>query len=105
MAHLDVYRNPNVAQAPGFPYLLEVQSALLGDIPTTVVVPLGLPAVIDHIPVVRLNPPVKVSGRKLIVMTQELAAIKRRSLKEPVTNLFSQRDEILAALDFLFTGF
>lgn len=105
MAHLDVYRNPNAKQAPGFPYLLEVQTSLLGEIPTTVVIPLGLPAVIDHIPVVRLNPPVKVSGRKLLVMTQELAAIKRRTLKEPVANLSPQRDEILAALDFLFTGF
>ena len=105
MAHLDVYRNPNASQAPGFPYLLEVQTALLGDIPTTVVIPLGLPAVIDHIPVVRLNPPVKVAGRRLLVMTQELAAIKRRTLKEPVANLSPQRDEIVAALDFLFTGF
>ena len=105
MAQLDVYRNPNARQAPGFPYLLEVQTALLGDIPTTVVIPLGLPAVIDHIPVVRLNPPVKVAGRRLLVMTQELAAIKRRTLKQPVANLSPQRDEILAALDFLFTGF
>ena len=39
-----------------------------------------------------------------LVMTQELAAIKRRTLKEPVANLSPPRDEIVAPLDFLFTG-
>jgi len=104
MAHLDVYPNPNAA-AKGFPYLLELQAGLLGEMPTTVVAPLGLPKVIDQIPVLRLNPTVTVDGQRLVVMTQELAAIKRRQLKAPITNLSSQREEILAAIDFLFTGF
>ena len=30
--------------------------------------------------------------------------VPRRLLKKPVTNLSPQRDEILAALDLLFTG-
>jgi toxin CcdB len=104
MAHLDVFKNPN-ASAKGFPYLLELQTGLLGDMPTTVVAPLGLPKVIDQIPVLRLNPTITVEGQRLVLMTQELAAIKRRQLKEPVANLSTQREEILAALDFLFTGF
>jgi len=105
MAHLDVFKNPNAARAPGFPYLLEVQTTLLDDMPTTVVIPLGLPDVIDHTPVLRLNPAVAVDGRRLLVMTQELAAIKRKSLKAPVANLSVHRDEVLTALDFLFSGF
>jgi toxin CcdB len=104
MAHLDVYANPNAA-AKGFPYLVELQTGLLDEMPTTVVAPLGLPKVIDQIPVLRLNPTVTVDGQRLVVMTQELAAIKRRQLKAPVANLSPQREEILAALDFLFTGF
>lgn len=104
MAHLDVYPNPN-ASAKGFPFLLELQADLLGELPTTVVAPLGLPNVIDQIPVLRLNPTVTVAGERYVVMTQELAAIKRRLLKSPVANLSSQREEILAAIDFLFTGF
>lgn len=104
MAHFSVYKNPNAA-AKGFPYLLELQNALLDDLPTTVVAPLGLPHVIDQIPVLRLNPTVIIDGQRLVVMTQELAAIKRRQLKAPVANLSTQREEILAALDFLFTGF
>ena len=104
MAHLDVYPNPNAA-AKGFPYLLELQAGLLGEMPTTVVAPLGLPKIIDQIPVLRLNPTVTVDGQRLVIMAQELAAIKRRQLQAPVANLSSQREEILAALDFLFTGF
>lgn len=104
MAHLDVYPNPN-ASAKGFPYLLELQADLLRELPTTVVAPLGLPNVIDQIPVLRLNPTVTVAGERYVVMTQELAAIKRRLLKSPIANLSPQREEILAAVDFLFTGF
>ena len=33
------------------------------------------------------------------------SSIPRRLLIHPVANLSAQRDEILAALDFLFTGF
>jgi toxin CcdB len=31
--------------------------------------------------------------------------VPRRMLKRPVTNLSAHRDDILAALDFLFTGY
>lgn len=46
MTQLNVYKNPNAA-AKGFPYLLELQNTLLGDMPITVVAPLGLPHIID----------------------------------------------------------
>lgn len=69
--------------------------------PTTMEVPLGLPKVIDQIPVPRLNPTGGVDEQRLVVMTMELAAIKRRQLRSPVASLPPQRGEILASIDFL----
>ncbi|RLJ64667.1 CcdB family protein [Sulfurisoma sediminicola] len=105
MAHLDVYPNRDPKTRGEIPYVLEVQSDLLGALPSAIVVPLALPQAIEQLPILRLNPKVGVGETALIVLTQDLAALPRRMLKQPVANLSPQRDEILAALDFLFTGF
>ncbi len=105
MAQFDVYANPNSDSARLYPYFLDIQSTLLADFPTAVVIPLAVPEIVDRLPILRLNPKVNVAGETYLVMTQELAAISRRPLKTPVTNLSNERDALLAALDLLFTGF
>jgi toxin CcdB len=104
MAHLDVYRNPDRKTATIIPFVLDIQSDLLDGLPSCVVIPLARPETIETLPILRLNPKVSVDGTKLVALTQDLATVPRRMLKKPVTNLSSQRDEILAALDILFTG-
>lgn len=105
MAYLDVYPNPNKAAARQLPYLVEIQAELLGSLPTAVVVPLGLPGVVDHTPVLRLNPMVSMDGTQYLLLTQELAAIHRRQLKPCLGNLSAYRNDIITAIDFLFTGY
>jgi toxin CcdB len=105
MPQFDVYANPNPESARLYPYLLEIQSDLLADMPTTVVIPLGVPEMIEQSPIVRLNPRVEVENRELFAMTQELASIPRRPLKHPVAHLSAQREGFLGAIDLLFTGF
>jgi toxin CcdB len=56
-------------------------------------------------PILRLNPKVGVGDTALVALTQYMASVSNRLLRNPVANLSPQRDEILAALDFLFTGF
>jgi toxin CcdB len=105
MAQLDVYPNPDRETAAITPYLLDIQSNLLGALPSVAVIPLVAPAAVEQRPILRLNPALVVERETLIALTQDIAAIPRRLLTRPVANLSSQRDEILAALDFLFTGF
>ena len=105
MAQFDVYPNPNPASRARVPYLVALPSDLLGSFDATVVAPLRLKSDHDAIPVLRLNPILRIGGKEYFLRPQELAAIATRSLKKPVTNLSRQREEILAALDFLFTGF
>jgi len=104
MAQFDVYPNPNPASRARVPFLVALPSDLLGTFDATVVAPLRLKADRSVIPVLRLNPIVRIGGKEYFLRPQELAAIATRSLKKPVTNLSPQRDEIVAALDLLFTG-
>jgi toxin CcdB len=105
MAQLDIYLNPDGTTANDIPFVLDIQSGLLHTLPGCVVVPLAVPESLETLPILRLNPKLNVDGASLVMLTQELATVSRRLLKSPVANLSSQREEILAALDFLFTGF
>ena len=104
MAHFDVFRNPDAATASVIPYVVDVQSELLADLPTHVVIPLAYPEAIET-PILRLNPKVGVGDTALIALTQDMASVSNRLLRNPVANLSPQRDEFVAALNFLFTGF
>ena len=104
MAQFDVYRNPNPATRARMPYLLDVQSGLLDPIATRVVVPLCKPQVLRGKAAERLNPVFEVEGRKVVMLTPELAGVPSKSVGERVGNLASERAAIVAALDMLFTG-
>lgn len=104
MAQFDVYRNPNPATRARMPYLLDVQSGLLDPIATRVVVPLCKPQVLRGKAAERLNPVFDVEGKKVFMLTPELAGVPSKSLGERVGNLASERAAIVAALDMVFTG-
>ena len=104
MAQFDIYRNPNAATRARIPYLLDVQSDLLDSLATRIVVPLCKPDVLSGKPAERLNPAFEVEGRKLFMLTLELAGVSRRALGERVTNLAAERAAIIAALDLAITG-
>ena len=104
MAQFDVYRNPNAATRARIPYLLDVQSGLLDSLATRIVVPLCKPDVLSGKPAERLNPAFEVEGRKLLMVTPELAGVSRKALGEPVGNLSVERAAIIAAIDLAITG-
>lgn len=99
MARFDVCKNPG-----GTGYLLEVQADLLNHLNTRVVVPL-LPLALAPKPARTLNPCFEILGETLVMTTQFMAAVPASMLHTPVTSLALQRDEIIAAIDFLMQGF
>lgn len=102
MPQFAVYRNPRRG-AEHAPYLLEVQSDL---VPTQlrVVVPLVNP---DYFgPTARvLNPTVMVGGTSYVMSPTEIGSLTRQQLGAPVADLRASRQEIMAAVDFMLTGF
>lgn len=103
MAQFDVYHNPNPATRKTIPYLLDVQADLLDAMATRVVVPLVLAEVMGT-GVKQLNPHFKIKGLAVVMSTAELAGVSTRSFGEKVISIKNRRDEIIAALDLLFTG-
>ena len=99
MARFSVYRNPD-----GAGYLLDVQANILDHLNTRMVVPL-LPLSSAPTPAKTLNPVFSITGTSVVMVTQFMAAIPASLLKSPESSLEFSRNEITAALDFLFQGF
>jgi toxin CcdB len=104
MRQFDVFPNPCADNRERFPYLIVLQSDLLERLGNVVVAPLRSTRYEAAIPISRLNPVVEVNGEPCFIRIQDLAAIPVRHLQTPVANLSIQRDDIVAALDVLFTG-
>lgn len=102
MAQFDVYRNNNPATNEEIPYLLDVQTDLLDILKTRVVVPLEICS--GFAPAERLTPAFRIEGMPVAMSTPELAGVHHRSLGEYVCSLADKRQEIMAALDLLFSG-
>lgn len=105
MARFDVYRNVG-PHAESTPYLLDVQSNLLDELESCVVIPLRR---LDRFANARLptllTPVFDVEGQACLLETPKLAAVPRRLLKDHVTSLVDQQSRITGALDFLFQGY
>jgi toxin CcdB len=99
MARFGVYAPPSRAML-----LLDVQADLLDPLNTRVVVPL-MPIDAAPTPARRLNPVFDIEGRRLVMVTQFLSAVRVAELGRPVARIEARRDEITAALDMLFQGF
>jgi toxin CcdB len=103
MPQFDVHRNTDAEGRKRAPFVLVIQSDFLADLQTRVAAPLVLAGRFGTA-VKRLNPTFKVADRVVVLSISELAAIDRRELGEAVGSLAASRDDIMAALDFLFTG-
>ena len=103
MAQFDVYLNPNADTCATIPYLLDVQADLLDSLATRVVVPLVLAEEMG-LAARQLNPKFNVQGVAVVMSTAELAGVASRALGHKVESLKDMRDEIIAALDLLFSG-
>lgn len=105
MARFDVYANPG-SQADTTPYLLDVQSNLLDDLESRIVIPLRS---LKHFPKVKLSshltPVFTIKGHEYLLEMPKMGAVPVRILKKPIISLASQQSKITAALDFLFHGY
>lgn len=104
MAQFTVYRNRNPDTKGKYPPLLDIQSDLLDELATTVVIPLTRAAQLVRRPIRNLMPIVIVDGEEYVAVTQDLAGTNRSGLGPRVTSVAKQRDAIIAALDFLGSG-
>ncbi|MDD5718031.1 MAG: CcdB family protein [Sulfuricurvum sp.] len=101
MAQFDVYRNRNLLTSEEIPYLIDIQAELLSHLSTRVVIPFSSKAkALRH-----LNPIFVIEGKEVVLMTQEMAGVEQMYLGERIISLSEYRSEIIAAIDFMISGF
>jgi toxin CcdB len=100
-----VYRNENPRSKTHFPFLVDVQCDLLEALQMCVVVRLSKAAALTKKPVTHLTPILDFEGEKFILVTPQLAGVARSDLGPVAGSLAGQRHAIIAAVDFLLSGF
>lgn len=104
MPQFDVFRNDNPHSKGIYPYLVDVQADLLNGLQTRVVIPATRMPALTRDPIERLTPPISIEGEQFVLLTPQLAGVPRSNLGAFVTNISEYRDDIISALDMLFTG-
>lgn len=105
MARFDVYINTG-KHAKTTPYLLDIQSDLLDELDSRVVIPLRRLSDFPQVRLpTRLTPIVAIEGKEFIIETPKIGAVPRSVLKSPISTLADEQTLITAAIDFLFQGY
>jgi toxin CcdB len=100
-----VYRNENSRTKLAFPFLVDVQPDLFTDLQTRVVIPLTKAVALTKFPLTYLTPTLTFEGEPYLLMTPQLAGIARADLGAHAGSVAEQWRAILAAVDFLMSGF
>jgi toxin CcdB len=104
MPQFSVYQNLNTKSRELFPFMVEIQSNLLKDLPTTVVVPLCNPNSFGGKVITRLCPVIEFDGKQFMAVSPQLAGVERKILGKEVANVPNWRDALLASIDFILSG-
>lgn len=105
MHQFTVYRNRNEYTRSVYPLLLNVQSDLIEETGTRVVVPMVPAGGRKRAPVISsLAPVVEVNGKPHVLVVPLLAAIELADLGPAEADLSDERTAIMAALDLLISG-
>ena len=105
MAQFTIYRNKSQRTKSIYPFLVDVQSDLLEQLQTRVVIPLTKTSALAKKPLSSLTPALRFDGETYVLMTPQLAGVARTDLGAPTGSLAEQRQVIVAAIDFLVMGF
>ena len=103
MAQFDVFVNPIPPARRVYPYVMVLQSELADTGSDRIVAPLVLRTRLAG-SVGRLTPCVRVGDVEHVLLVPNMTGIASRELRELRGQLVAHREEIVAALDYLFLG-
>ena len=104
MSQFTLYRNPDKATANTYPFFVDVQSDLLENLNTRLVIPLTPVELIEKKAPSHLCPIIHLDEGDFVILTQQTTSVPTKILIEPTHDLSAFRDEIITAIDFLITG-
>lgn len=104
MSQFSLYQNNDKSTSTAYPYFVDVQSELLDTLNTRLVIPLTPVESLDKKAPNHLCPVIHIDQGGFVVLTHQMTSVPTKILREPVNELSSFRNEIIAAIDFLITG-
>ena len=104
MRRFHVYEFRGGTGRAAYPLVLNVQSELLDDLRTRVIVPLAPAAGFKAKILAGLMPLLEIEGEPHVMLTAQLGGIRVRDMGPEVADLSDERLTILAAIDLLLTG-
>jgi len=103
MTQFDVFANPVTRARRAYPYVVVMQADVAQIGRDRVVAPTAPRDAFPAIPG-RLTPVVTVKRKEFVLLVTSLTTIPARSLGTAATSLADRREDILAAIDYLFFG-
>lgn len=103
MKQFDLYENADIDSKDGYPYFVDVQTDLLDNLNSRVVIPLVPLKNAQEYPK-NLCPSVIVNDKQYALMTHQIASVSSSFLDRKEGSLLLNREDIISALDFLLTG-
>lgn len=104
MSQFSLYKNEDNSSNEIYPYFIDVQKPLLGELNSRLVIPLSAHSTLNNTDAKRLCPVVQVNERSYVLLTHQMTSVPKSILKTEVTSLESIRYEVLAAIDILISG-
>ncbi|MGL4749776.1 CcdB family protein [Vibrio misgurnus] len=104
MSQFALYKNLDKSTTAVYPYFVDVQSEMLSTLNTRLVIPLTPLDLLEKKAPRHLCPTIHLEQGDFVILTQQMASVPAKILAEPVADLGTFRDEIIAAIDFLITG-
>jgi len=104
MLQYPLYKNENKSSKKIYPFFVDVQSDLLEDLNSRVVIPLSLNKATNNTNAKSLCPVFEIEGKNYILLTHQMTSVPFSLLKKKAGSLEKHRYEILGAIDILLTG-
>ena len=104
MSQFSLYKNENKSSKKVYPYFVNVQSDLLDDLNSRIVIPLSSSKETNNKTAKGLCPVFQIDGKDYVLLTHQMTSVPTSLLKGEALNIDNYRYEILGAIDLLLTG-
>lgn len=104
MSQFTLHKNENKSTNKTYPYFVNVQSDLLDELNSRMVIPLSPLKMLKHDNVKRLCPIIKIEDKSFVLLTHQLTSVPKSILRKELISLENYRYEILGAIDLLLIG-
>ena len=104
MPQFTLYKNKDKSSSKTYPYFVDVQSDLVDNLNTRMVIPLIPTKLLGKKVPSLLCPIIHLDEGEFVLLTQQMTSVPVKILTDPVNELSTFRNQIIASIDFLITG-